>query len=1193
MASDMGSSPLFHERNPFSSAAAELSVSQLLISNHATELKTLKTHPLASPTVMEGGSQRRHLAAWLQHMIGPLNLPYDPSEEDLWLALQDGSVLCKLLNKVNQGITAPHKEKCRDSSSPSHNNVEMFLSAAADMKLPLFEVSDLDKGCYSSSSCKRILDCLLSFKCYYEKNQSKEMPSDSFALFSSSGQRASAPHLDSAVNLNGHSGIGTLKSPHQPRKRWVIPDYDSTYYESNMPIVADSTLCIGQMTSTALHTNSLPKSSGHLTDENRAPSHDQPRTGIDLHQMTQKVRDILDFKAMQDSALTEHSSVLSSLENISPQSLSAFVTAVFGDKQHLESAGLVEYMLKKVLEELERRFVSKNVQVAKLKCMLKEHLDREEKLASRARLLETLAAGAGEEVKILSSQLQKMKYDQIKAEEDKKTKEAVMENLLEEGRRCRSSIENLKQELVHVQQTDQEHFKRLELEKNELEQSLKANLNEREALLEQSKRKVQELEAVIALEMEAIKKKNEEYGSFVLLQLQLLRDVKWVLHSMKQEVLRLRYGCQEDLENLEEQLCGLVHAAVGYHKVLAENRLLYNEVQDLKGNIRVYCRVRPFLPGQPTKHSTVEFVGENGDILISNPLKQQGKDAHKMFSFNKVFQASATQEQVFMDTRPLIRSVLDGFNVCIFAYGQTGSGKTYTMSGPGSLSEKDWGVNYRALDDLFKISRSRKDVISYEVGVQMIEIYNEQVRDLLFIDNSNRRLEIRNNSQLNGVNVPDASMLPVNSTSDVFKLMKIGQKNRATGATALNERSSRSHSVLTVHVRGLELASGTLLHGCLHLVDLAGSERVDRSEASGDRLKEAQHINRSLSALGDVVSALAQKSGHVPYRNSKLTQLLQDSLGGQAKTLMFVHISPDLESYGETLSTLKFAERVASVELGAARSNKESRELRDLKEQVALLREVVSKKDLEIERLQVNKGSRNDSKTGLKARTSPGFLFQDSLAETQDQKFRRQTIDSRGHKEKQLVEKLYQGRPQEAFKGALFSVPLAGSKHSGGNEVVRMVTLTNRLNDLDTSTGGELEALSKEMRDSIQDPFFHATASADDLSYTTHSLHGEQPGTGEHSAPVSVINYPQYRSVMEKDRYEQAMSLRESLFEKPCDILSGTEPRRGSFISNIMRNKINGDHDRFSDKEAEYSDGDTSQAGSEANTADEKKILRK
>ena len=177
-------------------------------------------------------------------------------------------------------------------------------------------------------------------------------------------------------------------------------------------------------------------------------------------------------------------------------------------------------------------------------------------------------------------------------------------------------------------------------------------------------------------------------------------------------------------------------------------------------------------------------------------------------------------------------------------------------------------------------------------------------------------------------------------------------------------------SVLTVHVRGLELATGSVLHGCLHLVDLAGSERVDRSEARGDRLKEAQHINKSLSALGDVISALAQKNGHVPYRNSKLTQLLQDSLGshfscilfgfticcpdtylfkcfhlcfkiwsigGQAKTLMFVHISPDVESYGETMSTLKFAERAASVELGAARSNRESRDLCDLKEQASYL----------------------------------------------------------------------------------------------------------------------------------------------------------------------------------------------------------------------------------------------------------------
>lgn len=253
-------------------------------------------------------------------------------------------------------------------------------------------------------------------------------------------------------------------------------------------------------------------------------------------------------------------------------------------------------------------------------------------------------------------------------------------------------------------------------------------------------------------------------------------------------------------------------------------------------------------------------------------------------------------------------------------------------------------------------------------------------------------LEIRNSS-LNGVNVPDANLVSVTSTSEVVDLMNLGQRNRVVSATALNDRSSRSHrldiffflflllesariksslqcntneficSCLTIHVQGRDMTSGNILRGCMHLVDLAGSERVDKSEVKGDRLKEAQHINKSLSALGDVIASLAQKNSHVPYRNSKLTQLLQDSLGknsflkfrtngsgafyfnginmletihlgGQAKTLMFVHISPEADATGETLSTLKFAERVASVELGVARVNKESGEIKELKEQV-------------------------------------------------------------------------------------------------------------------------------------------------------------------------------------------------------------------------------------------------------------------
>ncbi|CAI9760358.1 unnamed protein product [Fraxinus pennsylvanica] len=455
------------------------------------------------------------------------------------------------------------------------------------------------------------------------------------------------------------------------------------------------------------------------------------------------------------------------------------------------------------------------------------------------------------------------------------------------------------------------------------------------------------------------RKNSSSSGSAVLLDLQQkqLEDLKYLFRDTKQTVRQVRFEWEEELLSLGNHVKGLEVAASSYHKVLEENRQLHNQVQDLKGTIRVYCRVRPFLSRQSNVQSTVDYIGENGNIMIVNPQKQ-GKEARRVFTFNKVFGTNVTQQQIYADTQPLIRSVLDGYIVCIFAYGQTGSGKTYTMSGPDLTTKESWGVNYRSLQDLFSISKERMDAIEYEVGVQMIEIYNEQVRDLLVIDGTNRRLDIRNNSQLNGLNVPDASLVPVKCTQDVLELMKLGQSNRAVGATALNERSSRSHSILTVHVQGKDLVSGSTLKGCLHLVDLAGSERVDKSEAVGERLKEAQHINRSLSALGDVISALAQKSSHVPYRNSKLTQVLQDSLGGHAKTLMFVHINPEVNAVGETISTLKFAERVASIELGAAQSNKETGEIREFKDEISNLKLALERKEAELEQLKSRANTR-------------------------------------------------------------------------------------------------------------------------------------------------------------------------------------------------------------------------------------------
>ncbi|XP_020867435.1 kinesin-like protein KIN-14O isoform X2 [Arabidopsis lyrata subsp. lyrata] len=561
-------------------------------------------------------------------------------------------------------------------------------------------------------------------------------------------------------------------------------------------------------------------------------------------------------------------------------------------------------------------------------------------------------------------------------------------------------LEQFKKETMSVNTSLEAKNRELEQFKKEtvtFNTSLEAKNRELEKNLVHWKSKAKEMEEKSELKNRSWSQKELSYRSFISFQFKALQELRFCSNSIKQEILKVQDKYTTEFSQLGRKLLELGDAAANYHEVLTENQKLFNELQELKGNIRVYCRVRPFLRGQGASKTVVEHIGDHGELVVLNPTKP-GKDGLRKFKFNKVYSPASTQAEVFSDIKPLVRSVLDGYNVCIFAYGQTGSGKTYTMTGPDGASEEEWGVNYRALNDLFKISQTRKSNIAYEVGVQMVEIYNEQVRDLLSGDSSQKKypflcstffffcsfkisssilvrlcspticlcfhsfasldfhtLGILSTTQQNGLAVPDASMYPVTSTSDVLELMSIGLQNRAVSYTALNERSSRSHSIVTVHVRGKDLKTGSVLYGNLHLVDLAGSERVDRSEVTGDRLKEAQHINKSLSALGDVIFSLASKSSHVPYRNSKLTQLLQSSLGGRAKTLMFVQLNPDITSYSESMSTLKFAERVSGVELGAAKSSKDGRDVRDLMEQLGSLKDTIARKDDEIERLHLLK----------------------------------------------------------------------------------------------------------------------------------------------------------------------------------------------------------------------------------------------
>ncbi|KAK4786957.1 hypothetical protein SAY86_010790 [Trapa natans] len=373
---------------------------------------------------------------------------------------------------------------------------------------------------------------------------------------------------------------------------------------------------------------------------------------------------------------------------------------------------------------------------------------------------------------------------------------------------------------------------------------------------------------------------------------------------------------------------------VAESKVMEGEKLrkkLHNTILELKGNIRVFCRVRPLLPGENSSEeksisypTAMEFLGR-GLELVQNGQKHS-------FTFDKVFMPEASQDDVFVEISQLVQSALDGYKVCVFAYGQTGSGKTYTMMGkPGIPEEK--GLIPRCLEQIFQTKQSHQSQgWKYEMQVSMLEIYNEMIRDLL---PSNRPNGAENGSAAkqyvikhdpNGnTHVSDLTMVDVCSKREVSYLLKHASHSRSVGKTQMNEESSRSHFVFTMRISGVSESTGQQIHGVLNLIDLAGSERLSKSGSTGDRLKETQSINKSLSSLCDVIFALAKKEEYVPYRNSKLTYLLQPCLGGDSKTMMFVNISPDSSSSGESLCSLRFAARVNACEIGVPRRNMSTR----------------------------------------------------------------------------------------------------------------------------------------------------------------------------------------------------------------------------------------------------------------------------
>lgn len=354
------------------------------------------------------------------------------------------------------------------------------------------------------------------------------------------------------------------------------------------------------------------------------------------------------------------------------------------------------------------------------------------------------------------------------------------------------------------------------------------------------------------------------------------------IRALKARIEFLESDSQEQsqaFERLNQQLMdALAETNAAKEKLRREETLrrkLHNQVQELKGNIRVFCRVRPTLPHEASEAAQIQFPDESSDckeISVLGPEERSslGNVTRKnhVFSFDRVFGPNTNNADVFEEISQLVQSALDGYNVCIFCYGQTGSGKTYTMS-------SEDGMIPRAVHQIYDTAKNLEEKgWKYTMEGNFVEVYNENLNDLLgkAEEFDKKKHEIRHDMQRCRTTITDVTTVTLDSPQTVESILRRAAANRSVAATKANERSSRSHSVFILRLIGENSITGERSEGTLNLVDLAGSERLSHSGATGERLKETQNINRSLACLGDVISALGQgkEGGHIPYRNSKV-----------------------------------------------------------------------------------------------------------------------------------------------------------------------------------------------------------------------------------------------------------------------------------------------------------------------------------
>jgi len=432
---------------------------------------------------------------------------------------------------------------------------------------------------------------------------------------------------------------------------------------------------------------------------------------------------------------------------------------------------------------------------------------------------------------------------------------------------------------------------------------------------------LEELASINALYNEL--KETTENNKFDAAELEELRELRADIERKDKQQAGIIENQAKRLDELEKL----------YREEQVSRKRAFNMMEDLKGKIRVYCRVRPILNFEKDKGQTF-CLQIPDELTVTHAWRDEKK--HREYNFDQVFDPCRSQANVFEDTKHLIQSAVDGFNVCIFAYGQTGSGKTFTIYG----TEEEPGLTRHGINELFRIIDRDSGKYTFCVTLYMLELYQDTMMDLLLPPQPKNKkgevevpkLEIKKDPK-GMVVVQGATVVEVTSARQLLAAIEAGQNRRHTASTQMNRESSRSHLDIAITIEATNLQTQSVSKGKISFVDLAGSERVKKSGSTGENLKEAQAINKSLSALGDVISALASEQPHIPYRNHKLTMLMSDSLGGNAKTLMFVNVSPTDSNLEETQNSLQYATRVRTIKNDASR-NEANKDMLRLKKQV-------------------------------------------------------------------------------------------------------------------------------------------------------------------------------------------------------------------------------------------------------------------